>query len=163
MGLKKEWGISLTQPSTTTPFGSKDGHKRCIYPPPLPPPPRPQHTHPVWSGFEHSVPAVAKTLSPNFLTFKKPRNRIQGIESASQWSLAGQYDNLIPTRFPVPTDCSKIPALASCPSLCPVPTAAGRKSRALSAEDVRCACLGWDSGKKCQALALRHYPTANAA
>ncbi len=31
--------------------------------------------------------------SPNFQTFMEPRNRIQGINSASLWSPAGRYDN----------------------------------------------------------------------
>ncbi len=34
-----------------------------------------------------------------FQTFKEPRNRFQGIDSASLCSLAGRYDNPIPTRF----------------------------------------------------------------
>ncbi len=34
-----------------------------------------------------------------------------GIDSASLCSLAGRYDNTIPTRFLAPIDCSKIPAL----------------------------------------------------
>jgi hypothetical protein len=48
--------------------------------------------------------------SPNFFTFKEPRNRFQIINSASLCSLAGRYDNPIPTRFLAPTDCLKIPA-----------------------------------------------------
>ncbi len=40
----------------------------------------------------------------------EPRNRFQGINSASQCSLAGRYDNPIPTRFLAPIDCLKIPA-----------------------------------------------------
>ncbi len=51
-----------------------------------------------------------KWNSPNFLTFKEPRNRFQGISSASLCSLAGRYDNPIPTRFLAPIDCLKIPA-----------------------------------------------------
>ncbi len=47
-------------------------------------------------------------LSPNFQTFKEPRNRFQGINSARLCSLAGRYDNTIPTRFLAPIDCSKI-------------------------------------------------------
>jgi hypothetical protein len=39
------------------------------------------------------------------------RNRIQGMHSASLCSLAGRYDNPIPTRFLAPIDCLKIPAL----------------------------------------------------
>jgi hypothetical protein len=37
--------------------------------------------------------------SPNFLTFKEPKNRFQGTNSARLCSLAGRYDNPIPTRF----------------------------------------------------------------
>jgi hypothetical protein len=40
----------------------------------------------------------------------KPRNRFQGINSASLCSLAGQYENPIPTRFVAPIECIKIPA-----------------------------------------------------
>ncbi len=40
----------------------------------------------------------------------EPRNRFQGTNSASQCSLAGQYNNPIPTRFLVPKVCLKIPA-----------------------------------------------------
>ncbi len=50
-------------------------------------------------------------LSPIFSTFKKPKNRFQGINSASLCSLAGRYDNPVPTWFLAPIDCSKIPAL----------------------------------------------------
>ena len=35
------------------------------------------------------------------------------MNSASLCSLAGRYDNLIPTRSLVPIDCLKIPALAT--------------------------------------------------
>jgi hypothetical protein len=47
---------------------------------------------------------------PSFQTFKDPKNRFQGINSASLCSLAGRYDIPIPTRFLVPIDCLKIPA-----------------------------------------------------
>jgi hypothetical protein len=57
--------------------------------------------------------------SPNFLTFKEPRNRFQGISSSSLCSLAGRYDNPIPTRFLAPIDCLKIPALLSLASRTP--------------------------------------------
>jgi hypothetical protein len=36
-----------------------------------------------------------------------------GIDPASLCSMAGRYDNPIPTRFLAPIDCSKIPALSS--------------------------------------------------
>ncbi len=42
------------------------------------------------------------------LTFKDSRNRFQEIDSASLFSLAGRYDNPIPTRFLAPIDCYKI-------------------------------------------------------
>ncbi len=40
----------------------------------------------------------------------EPKNRFQGKNSASLCSLAGRYDNPIPTQFLAPIDCSKIPA-----------------------------------------------------
>jgi hypothetical protein len=43
----------------------------------------------------------------------EPRNRFQGMNSASLCSLAGRYDNPIPTRFLAPIDCLKIPALGT--------------------------------------------------
>ncbi len=43
--------------------------------------------------------------------FKEPKNRFQEIDSASLYSLAGLYDNLIPTRFLATISCSKISAL----------------------------------------------------
>jgi hypothetical protein len=42
--------------------------------------------------------------------FMEPKNRFQRINYASLCSLAGRYDNPIPTRFPAPVDCLKIPA-----------------------------------------------------
>ncbi len=45
------------------------------------------------------------------LLWPRARNRFQGIDSARLCSLAGRYDNLIPTRFLAPIDCLKIPAL----------------------------------------------------
>ncbi len=49
-------------------------------------------------------------LSPNFQTFKKPKNRFQGTKD--------RYDNPIPTWFLAPKDCLKIPAMGSvCVSL----------------------------------------------
>ncbi len=44
-----------------------------------------------WSSSQHSV------LGLYFKTFKEPRNRFQGIDSASLCSLAGRYGN--PSRF----------------------------------------------------------------
>jgi hypothetical protein len=40
----------------------------------------------------------------------EPRNRCQGINSASLCSMAGRYDNPIPTRCLAPIDFLKIPA-----------------------------------------------------
>jgi hypothetical protein len=45
------------------------------------------------------------------LNFYGAQDRFQGIDSASLCSLAGRYDNPIPSRFLVPIDCLKIPAL----------------------------------------------------
>ncbi len=41
-----------------------------------------------------------------FKTCKEPRNRFKRIDSASLCSLAGREDNIIPTRFLAPNDCS---------------------------------------------------------
>jgi hypothetical protein len=49
--------------------------------------------------------------SPNFKTFKDPKNRFLGTNSARLCTIAGQYDNSIPTLFLAPIDCLKIPAL----------------------------------------------------
>ncbi len=45
-----------------------------------------------------------------------PRNRFQGMKSASLCSLAGRYDNPIPPRFLAHIDSLKIPALLARPS-----------------------------------------------
>jgi hypothetical protein len=47
-----------------------------------------------------------------FLSFKEPKNRFQGTNSARLCSVAGRYDNPIPTRILAPINCLKIPALA---------------------------------------------------
>jgi hypothetical protein len=51
--------------------------------------------------------------SRNFLTFKELGNPFQGINSAKLCSLAGRYDNPIPSRFLASIDCLKILALVS--------------------------------------------------
>jgi hypothetical protein len=57
-----------------------------------------------------TVPSAFHWCSePEFLTFKEPRNRFQGINSASLCSLTGRYDNPNPTLFLTPIDCLKIP------------------------------------------------------
>jgi hypothetical protein len=48
--------------------------------------------------------------SSYFNMFMEPKNRFQGMNSASLCSLAGRYDNPVPTRFLAPIDCLKIPA-----------------------------------------------------
>jgi hypothetical protein len=48
-----------------------------------------------------------------FSLLRSPRNRFQRINFASLCSLAGRYDNPILTRFLIPIDCFKIPALYS--------------------------------------------------
>ncbi len=45
-----------------------------------------------------------------FYTFKELRNIFHGIDSASLCSLAGRYDNPVPSRFLGPIDWSKMPA-----------------------------------------------------
>ncbi len=57
-------------------------------------------------------PPSTRTAEPVFSTFMEPRNRFQGMNSASLCSVAGRYDNPIPTRFLAPIDCLKIPAQA---------------------------------------------------
>jgi hypothetical protein len=57
-------------------------------------------------------------LSPNVLTYKEPKNRFQGTNSARLCRRAGLYDNPIPPRFLAPIDSLKIPALLSCCLLC---------------------------------------------
>ncbi len=44
----------------------------------------------------------------NFETFKEPKNRFQGTNSARLCSQACRYDNPMPTRFLAPIDCLKI-------------------------------------------------------
>ncbi len=41
----------------------------------------------------------------------EPRNRFHLIDSTNLCSLAGRYDNPIPTQILAPVDCLKIPAL----------------------------------------------------
>jgi hypothetical protein len=51
-----------------------------------------------------------------FLNFDGATNQLAGIDPARLCSLAGRYDNPIPTRFLAPIDCSKIPAQYYIPS-----------------------------------------------
>jgi hypothetical protein len=48
----------------------------------------------------------------------EPRNRFQGMDSASLCSLAGRYDNPIPPWFLAPIDFLKIQALVPDPCIC---------------------------------------------
>ncbi len=54
------------------------------------------------SKFHFEVPSIEMDSRLHFWTFKEPRNRFQGIDSASLCSLAGRHDNPIPTRFLAP-------------------------------------------------------------
>jgi hypothetical protein len=74
-------------------------------------------------------PFAQHYTEPEYFTFKDPRDgilkllrspRIYSIRnhSARMCSLAGRYDNPIPTRFLAPNDCLKIPALDFVPSSC---------------------------------------------
>ncbi len=58
-------------------------------------------------GAEESIPRN------QFRQPMQPCNRSQGMNSASLCSLAGRYDNPIPTRFLAPIDCLKILALVT--------------------------------------------------
>ncbi len=53
-----------------------------------------------------------------FKLLGSPGIESKGNDSASLCSLAGRYDNPIPTQFLAPIDCSKIPALALLPAIC---------------------------------------------
>jgi hypothetical protein len=55
-------------------------------------------------------PCCAVHIFLNVSGFMELRNRFQGMNSASLSTLAGRYDNRIPTRFLAPIDCLKIPA-----------------------------------------------------
>jgi hypothetical protein len=45
----------------------------------------------------------------SFKPFEEPRNLFQGINAASLCSLAGRYDNPIPSQFLAPIEYLKIP------------------------------------------------------
>jgi hypothetical protein len=69
----------------------------------------------------HADPAMAlkdennfdekKKPEPECLNFEGAKNRFQETNSARLNSLAGRYNNSIPTRFLAPINCLKIPAL----------------------------------------------------
>jgi hypothetical protein len=58
-----------------------------------------------------SIDSDLGILSWYFKTLMEPRNRFHVIDSAGLFSLAGRYDNPIPTQFLAPIDCLKITAL----------------------------------------------------
>jgi hypothetical protein len=58
-------------------------------------------------------PSFRQTRVRIFLTFKELKNRFHGTISARLCSLAGRYDNPIPTRFFAPIDCLKSPTQVS--------------------------------------------------
>jgi hypothetical protein len=62
----------------------------------------------------NGINSVRKNESENseheFLNFKEPQNRFQGSNSARLCSLAGRYDDPIPTQFLALKDYLKIPA-----------------------------------------------------
>ncbi len=47
---------------------------------------------------------------PECLNFQGAQDRLQGTNSARLESLAGRYDNPMPSGFLAPIDCLKIPA-----------------------------------------------------
>ncbi len=64
-------------------------------------------------GVQNSQYDHCTDQSPNFSTFKEPKKRFPGTNSARLCSLAGGYDNFFSTRFLAPIDCLKIPAQCS--------------------------------------------------
>ncbi len=58
-----------------------------------------------------SIKTLIVGLSWYFYTCMGPRNRFQGLNSASLCSLAGRYDNPLPLRFLAPIASLKIPTL----------------------------------------------------
>ncbi len=64
----------------------------------------------IFPSIQTKIVFVFVFVSFRFVLHEEHRNRFQGTNSASQCSLVGQYNNTIPTRFLVPTDCLKIPA-----------------------------------------------------
>ncbi len=79
-----------------------------------------QQVHITYAGWEEKGEEPSKkTIAKGSLflfkyrariTFMEPKNRFQGINSASIYSLAGRYDNPIPNLFLALVDCLKIPA-----------------------------------------------------
>ncbi len=61
-----------------------------------------------FSPLQYALPVLNQGTEPVFLNIYGARNRFQGMNSASLCSLAGRYDNPIPTRFLAHIDCLKI-------------------------------------------------------
>ncbi len=68
----------------------------------------PRNRFPAWWAGTTTLFDVPARQSPNFYIFKEPRDRCQGINSASLSSLAGRYS--VPKAS---KDCTNIPAQAS--------------------------------------------------
>jgi hypothetical protein len=51
------------------------------------------------------IPSMHVRTEPNFLTFKEPKNRLQGTNSARLCIVCNLYDKPIPTRVLAPIDC----------------------------------------------------------
>ncbi len=64
-----------------------------------------QGTHALSPVF--TVSCLRRKISPYFNTCMGPRNRFQGMNSASICRLAGRYDNPFPPRFLAPIDSFK--------------------------------------------------------
>jgi hypothetical protein len=62
---------------------------------------------------KETIPSASLAESIQRKQFRQPvwRNRFKGNNSVSLCSLAGRYDNSIPTQFVAPIDLLKIPAL----------------------------------------------------
>jgi hypothetical protein len=58
------------------------------------------------------IPWKVEMVHSYFQTFMEPRNRFQGMNSASLCSPAGRYDKPIPPRFLALIDSLKIPAVS---------------------------------------------------
>jgi hypothetical protein len=67
----------------------------------------------LWLGTEKEQGYRTGPPEPEFLIFKKPRNRPRESVPPDYVAWRGRYDNPIPTRFLAPIDCLKIPAQAT--------------------------------------------------
>ncbi len=89
-------------------LGRVEVNNACLILPPPPPSPIPR----IWISDKVITFVSAVHTEPVYGALEsEPRNRFQGMNSASLCCLAGRYYNPIPTRFLAPIDCFKIPAL----------------------------------------------------